>query len=187
MTTIIPGRPGKPIVVTVDGQTPVSIAQGPQQRPLIVESVAGDVIEVHTGRPGPEGPQGPAGLDGPQGDPGPVGADGQGVPTGGAAGQLLRKASAADYDTEWFTGSGGGGIADSFETVSKNLAAQDATLNYTGDDLTSVVYSGGVTKTLNYTGDDLTSVVLSGATPGGIDLTKTLTYSIGDLVAITYS
>lgn len=32
-----------------------------------------------------------------------VGADGQGVPDGGTAGQLLRKVSATDYDSEWHT------------------------------------------------------------------------------------
>jgi phage baseplate assembly protein gpV len=82
---------------------------------------------------------------------------------------------------------GGGSAADSFETVAKNLSAVDATLNYSGGELTSVVYASGVTKTLNYSGGDLTSVVLSGSTPGGIDLTKTLAYSGGDLTSISYS
>lgn len=59
--------------------------------------------------PGPEGPQGPAGADGP---PGAAGDPGPGVATGGAAGQMLAKLSATDYDTGWVdppTGSGGGG------------------------------------------------------------------------------
>jgi hypothetical protein len=81
----------------------------------------------------------------------------------------------------------GSGGSPTFETVAKNLDASGATLNYTGGDLTSVVYANGITKTLNYTSGDLTSVVLSGATPGGIDLTKTLSYSGGDLTGITYS
>jgi hypothetical protein len=79
------------------------------------------------------------------------------------------------------------GVAETFETVSKNLDANDATLNYTGEDLTSIVYSNGITKTLNYTGTDLTSVVLSGTTPGGIDLTKTLSYIGDNLVGVSYS
>ena len=82
---------------------------------------------------------------------------------------------------------GGGGIAVSFETVSKNLSAIDATLNYTGDDLTSIVYTNGITKTLNYTSGNLTSIVLSGSTPGGIDLTKTLSYTGDNLTGISYS
>jgi hypothetical protein len=88
---------------------------------------------------------------------------------------------------EFTTGGGGGGIGDSFETVSKNLSAVDASFAYTGDVLTTITYTGGIIKTLNYTGDNLTSVVLSGSTPGGIDLTKTLSYTGDNLTAITYS
>ena len=44
-----------------------------------------------------------------QGDPGADGADGVGVPVGGTSGQVLAKASATDYDTEWVDQSGGGG------------------------------------------------------------------------------
>lgn len=42
------------------------------------------------------------------GEPGPKGDPGEGVPAGGATGQVLTKASDADYDTEWRTPSGGG-------------------------------------------------------------------------------
>lgn len=44
---------------------------------------------------GDTGPAGPTGATGPQGTPG------VGVPTGGTAGQVLKKASVTDYDTEW--------------------------------------------------------------------------------------
>jgi len=81
----------------------------------------------------------------------------------------------------------GGDATSTFETVSKNLDATDATLNYTGDNLTSIVYGSGVTKTFNYTGDNLTSVVLSGTTPSGIDLTKTLSYTGTNLTGVAYS
>ena len=63
-----------------------------------------------TGATGPQGPQGETGsagtdgadgTDGTDGADGSDGADGQGLITGGAAGNLLRKASATDYDTEW--------------------------------------------------------------------------------------
>lgn len=77
--------------------------------------------------------------------------------------------------------------ASTFETVSKNLDASGATLNYTGDNLTSIEYANGITKTLNYTGDNLTSVVLSGSTPAGIDLTKTLSYTGDNLTGVVYS
>lgn len=62
---------------------------------------------------GPEGPVGPQGPVGPEGPAGPAGADGQdgtagvGVPAGGTAGQVARKASAADFDVEWADPSGG--------------------------------------------------------------------------------
>ena len=68
------------------------------------------------GEQGPEGPQGvhgiqgAAGEQGPKGDPGeqgPPGAQGDpgpGVPPGGGAGQMLAKASEADYDTHWVDG-----------------------------------------------------------------------------------
>jgi hypothetical protein len=78
-------------------------------------------------------------------------------------------------------------VRKSFETVSKNLDSVGATLNYTSGELTSVVYSNGVTKTLSYTSGELTTITLSGATPDGIALTKTLTYTAGELTAVAYS
>jgi hypothetical protein len=86
-------------------------------------------------------------------------------------------------------GGGGtsGGIAETFETVAKNLDASNATLNYTGSDLTRVVYASGITKTLGYSGGNLTTVTLSGSTPGGIDLVKTLSYTGADLTGVAYS
>ena len=50
-------------------------------------------------------------LDGAQGEQGPAGADGApgvGVPTGGSQGQVLKKKTGSDYDTEWADESGGG-------------------------------------------------------------------------------
>lgn len=76
---------------------------------------------------------------------------------------------------------------NTFETVSTNLASLDSTLIYTSGNISSIVYSNGITKTFNYTGDDITSIVLSGSTPNGIDLTKTLTYTAGDVTGIAYS
>lgn len=80
-----------------------------------------------------------------------------------------------------------GGIAESFETVSKNLDASGATLNYTGDQLDSIDYANSITKTFSYTGANLTSVVLSGSTPSGINLTKTLSYTGDNLTGVAYS
>lgn len=80
------------------------------------------------------------------------------------------------------------GIAESFETVSKNLDATDALYAYNlSGDLQTITYASGVIKTLNYTSGVLTSVVLSGTTPGGIELTKSFTYTSGNLTQVTYS
>ena len=79
------------------------------------------------------------------------------------------------------------GAPITFETVSKNLPAVNATLIYAGDDLVVIDYVGGIRKTLNYTLGNLTSIVLSGTTPAGIDLTKTLAYTGDNLTSITYS
>jgi hypothetical protein len=76
-----------------------------------------------------------------------------------------------------------------FETVSKNLKSWGASFNYSGGNLSSIVYTDGVdtiTKTFNYTGDSLTSIVLGGDTPSGIELTKTLGYTSGNLTSVTY-
>lgn len=81
-------------------------------------------------------------------------------------------------------------VQEYFEYVSKNIKSWDYSLSYTGDKLTSVVYtenSNTITKTLNYTGDKLTSIVLSGDTPTGIDLTKTLTYTGDKLTSVAYT
>ena len=68
---------------------------------------------------GMQGPAGPAGADGAAGPAGPAGADGAagpagpagpGVVVGGATGQVLAKASAADYDTTWITVAGTGTV-----------------------------------------------------------------------------
>ena len=59
------------------------------------------------GDTGPQGPQGPQGEKGDTGDSGAAGATGpqgpagEGVPTGGDAGQVLRKINGTDYHTYW--------------------------------------------------------------------------------------
>jgi len=58
------------------------------------------------GVPGATGAQGATGATGPQGATGATGATGapgQGVPTGGATGQVLAKTSGTDYATAWQT------------------------------------------------------------------------------------
>ncbi len=57
-------------------------------------------IQGETGATGPQGEQGIQGIQGIQGE---TGATGAGVNAGGTTGQVLTKASATDYDTEWTT------------------------------------------------------------------------------------
>jgi hypothetical protein len=84
-------------------------------------------------------------------------------------------------------GSTSGGIAETFETVAKNLDASGATYAYSDGELTSVTYANGVVKTLAYGANGLASVTLSGTTPGGIDLVKTLSYTDGELTGVSYT
>jgi hypothetical protein len=65
-----------------------------------------EVGEVRVGPTGAVGPQGPAGANGTSGTngaPGATGPAGPGIADGGTEGQILTKASATDYDTEWST------------------------------------------------------------------------------------
>ena len=82
---------------------------------------------------------------------------------------------------------GTGGGATSFETVSRNLDAEGAVITPSTDGIASIAYASGVTKTFTYGPDGLAVITLSGATPGGIELTKTLTYTVGELTGFTYS
>jgi hypothetical protein len=96
-----------------------------------------------------------------------------------------------DENGDWVAiSSGGGGLSESFETVSKNLKAYSFVLNYTGEQLTSIDYtvpSGVITKTFAYIGDRLDSITLSEETPSGINLTKTLSYTGDLLTGVAYS
>lgn len=55
------------------------------------------------GEQGEQGPQGTAGAKGDKGDPGAQGPAGEGVPTGGTAGQVLTKVDGTNYNTQWST------------------------------------------------------------------------------------
>lgn len=85
------------------GPTGATGATGPQG-PQGLKGDTGDTgpqgPKGDTGDTGATGPQGPAG---PTGAPGPKGDTGYGTPTGGTTGQLLKKASNADYDFVWGT------------------------------------------------------------------------------------
>jgi hypothetical protein len=162
------------------------------------------------GKPGKDGKDGKNGAVGPKGDRGEQGPPGKSL-TKEDIDRIANGLNKTKKENFLFANSGvnevvaGDGITidnsnpqhpiisssgssqSSFETVSSNLSAYDYTINYNGSgDVSSIVYSNGVTKTLNYTADDVTSIVLSGSTPSGIELTKTLTYTSGDVTSISY-
>lgn len=105
---------------TVPGPTGATGPQGPQGiqgEPGPAATIGSTGATGASGVPGSAGASGTAGTQGATGAsgmPGSVGATGatgtpgQGVPTGGATGQVLAKNSGTNFDTGWVTMSGGG-------------------------------------------------------------------------------
>ncbi len=96
------------------------------------------------GMDGTNGTDGADGVDGAPGADGADGADGQGVIAGGTTGQVLRKASGTDYDTEWAD------ETDTDTTVSTLVLGDDNVLTLTDSgntqrtvDLSSLAEGGG--------------------------------------------
>jgi hypothetical protein len=77
---------------------------------------------------------GPAGPAGATGATGATGAAGQGVPVGGTTGQVLRKASGTNYDTEWATG--GGGVSSWNDLTDKPATFAPSAHTHTGAQVT---------------------------------------------------
>lgn len=71
-------------------------------------------------------------LRGPKGDPG------EGVPSGGAPGQVLTKLSGTDYDTGWRTPSGGSGGGGTVQSVNRVLPDAAGNVELEPDDLGAV-------------------------------------------------
>ncbi len=111
---------GTPTTLAGYGITNAEPALGnPSTSGFVLSSTTAGVRSWIAPTTGPQGPQGPAGptgpqgiqgntgntgsqgIQGPQGPAGSTGAAGQGVPTGGTAGQLLLKQSSTNYDTGW--------------------------------------------------------------------------------------
>lgn len=117
-------------------------------------------LTIPRGETGPQGTQGVAGIQGPTG---------AGVPVGGTLGQLLRKKSATDFDTEWATVSGGGGGSgvDSFNTRTGAVT----------------LTSGDVTGALGFTPQtqDATLTALAGAATAADTI---IFFSAADVAAI---
>ena len=87
-----------------------------------------------SGAQGETGPQGPAGPAGEAGPAGTNGKDGVGVPAGGAAGQVLSKKTAADYDTQWIDPpeSGGGTSGENGATFTPAVS-EAGVISWTND------------------------------------------------------
>ena len=98
---------------------------------VVVTETAIEIIEVAA--QGPEGAQGGAG---------------QGIAVGGSTGQFLRKASATDYDTEWFTITGGGDMlaANNLSDLA-NATTALTNLGFTAS-ITELNYTSGVTSAI---------------------------------------
>lgn len=104
---------------------------------------------------------------------GPQGDTGEGVPSGGAGGQTLRKASAGDYDTEWVTdvtsvfGRTGGIVPETgdLDGVAINLEDEDLTRANLADVSEQVNSATGVSGSmaLDYTTGPVFERTLSGS------------------------
>nr|DAE59934.1 MAG TPA: tail collar fiber protein [Caudoviricetes sp.] len=163
-----------------------------EQGPRGIQGPKGEPgIQGPQGLQGEQGPQGPAGANGadgatgpqgPQGEQGVQGEPGLGVPPGGATGQVLAKASNANYDTIWVdqTGGGGGGVV-TLESIEITIPPSKTQYN-AGD----IFDNTGMVVTANYT-FGLNQVVTgytfspSGALTG--DITEiTINYSDGGVI-----
>ncbi len=110
-------------------------------------------------------------AQGPKGDKGDTGATGPQGPQG----------------IQGVQGPQGASWQETYESVSKNIKGIPFSLEYSGGELSRVVYENAIIKTLNRTSGKVTSIVLSGNTPQGIALTKTLAYSGDTLISVEYS
>ena len=103
---------------------------------------------------------------------GTTGATGQGVPTGGTAGQVLSKVNGTDYNTQWVTPASGGGSGSSLQ-LTVNKTANQTIQNFSGTGLGDIV----TFESNNGTGAALT---------GGNTWTNNSTFTVGANGAGTY-
>jgi len=99
------------------GQQGPTGAQGTQGIPGVPGA---DGAQGPKGDTGSDGEQGIQGIQGIQGAPGAQGSPGVGVPAGGSTGQVLQKASDADYNTAWATIAAGMGYAISVQALTSS-------------------------------------------------------------------
>jgi hypothetical protein len=121
---------------------------------------------------GPVGPTGPTGATGATGAAGPTGPAGQGVPTGGATGQVLAKNSATNYDTAWVSPGAPSfpllGPADTVGAPDYSFAASTSTGMYSPAAGQVALTAGGTQRLLaSSAGVQITSNLGIGAAPSG--------------------
>lgn len=122
-TTYFPEGSGSAIdtvSVSVDNNTGVPSATG---------SVSGTTLNLNFKN-----------LKGETGSTGPQGEQGQGVPAGGTTGQVLKKKSGTDYDTEWADETGGGGsVENNIELIlEETITGSPTTLEFTKEKYPSI-------------------------------------------------
>ena len=152
------GPQGEPGPRGETGQTGPAGPRG-EQGPQGVQGERG--LTGPTGPQGEIGPQGERGLTGetgpagPTGATGPQGAPGVGVPAGGAAGQVLKKVSGTDYDTEWADANPVVTVTGSTPSITalpgiRYVCGECATLDITlpASGIVDVVFESGATATV---------------------------------------
>ena len=115
------------------------------------------------GPKGDKGDKGDTGAQGSQGIQGPQGPAGVGVPAGGTTGQVLKKKSNSDYDTEW--GAGGSGTqvqADWNESDSTDPAYIKNKPTIPAEVTETTVTNWGFTKNTG----TITGITMNGASKG---------------------
>lgn len=162
-------------VIDRNGQSVSKNVQGPQgeQGPRGEQGEQGPQgeqgIQGPQGERGEQGQTGATGPQGPQGIQGPAGPAGEGVPEGGMKGQVLKKKSDTNYDTEWADESGGGAAA---YTPTLQSAPTSSTTTYTKDGQTVDFEIGQFCRVLNingtYTFYQLYDLVIDGSTTSAV-------------------
>ena len=106
-----------------------------------------NVMDGADGQDGQDGADGQDGQDGAAGADGQTGPAGPGVPSGGTTGQVLKKKSGTDYDTEWANESGGGSSAE-MVVPEFTISGSSATCDMTYADVLAAVKDGTCVQAL---------------------------------------
>jgi len=81
-----------------------------------------------------------------------------------------------------------GTVTETFETINRNLSAEDASTSALDGVIQAVSYASGIVKDFEYLPDGrILSITLSGSVPAGVSLVKTFTYQPDGSFAWEYS